>query len=250
MGEVANKMVNMDELPFTVVPKSEHVVPHVVLQQEGDTALLFRGGACQPYVIAVGYDAEVGDWSQGHYYTNLPDAAKRFELSYAPCRQDLEAVKTYVEMPERVIPTEDGGFRYIYWNGQHDGGEEHEGIAGCFEIHNVYAEDVIKCFEECGVDDFFSEITGFIHAFSQSEWCDGDHGEVFDDQLREYMFAEGYTFGAEDDVRAVVTALYDRAVEACPEMTRDGVMSAAENGVKASCDYVKQGGHGQKIEAR
>lgn len=48
----------------------------VVLQRLGRDALLFRGGAYQPFVVAHGYDERTGSWSHGNYLDTAAEAAE------------------------------------------------------------------------------------------------------------------------------------------------------------------------------
>lgn len=48
----------------------------VVLERRGPDALLFRGGAYQPFVLAHGYDGRTGEWSHGNYLDTAAEAAE------------------------------------------------------------------------------------------------------------------------------------------------------------------------------
>lgn len=48
----------------------------VVLQRLDRDALLFRGGAYQPFVVAHGYDERTGEWSHGSYLDTAAEAAE------------------------------------------------------------------------------------------------------------------------------------------------------------------------------
>lgn len=198
--------------PFADPP--DHVMPHVVLDRADTNALLFTGGKISPFVIAYGYDETSGTWSQGHYFSNLADAEKTFRLDYAPPSQDLASIKRSVEFPERVFPNDEGGFTYIYWNEQHCDVDTGEPI-GCLEIHEVTAQDVAECYEAATTGDpssyFFSEITGHIHAFTQSSWVDATYSS-FAGTFQDYLLRnDGYTFYSGDDMRCIVPMLYENA---------------------------------------
>ena len=198
--------------PFADPP--DHVMPHVVLERAGTNALLSTGGKVSPFVIAYGYDETSGTWSQGHYFSSLADAEKTFRLDYAPPSQDPDSFKRSVELPERVFPNDAGGFTYIYWNEQHCDPDTLEPI-GCLEIHEITALDVVECYEAATVgdpsQDFFSDITGYIHAFSQSSWVDATF-PTFAGAFQDYLLRnDGYTFYSDDDMRCIVPMLYENA---------------------------------------
>lgn len=72
------------KLPFKLVPEFNHAIAHVVLEMNGDNALLFRGGTTAPYIAAYGYDTQTGTWSQGHYFSDKVAAGEYYNKHYGP----------------------------------------------------------------------------------------------------------------------------------------------------------------------
>ena len=68
-----------------------------------DYVLVYRGGTCQPWVAAWGYNKEKSYWNQGHYFEKLEDAIEyiRTKKGYPNWyRMDEIATKTIDKLIE------------------------------------------------------------------------------------------------------------------------------------------------------
>lgn len=95
----------IDRAPRPGRPASPQVSPsidakgNVVLEAYGNgDAVIFRGGGFRPFVVAHGYDAETGEWSQGEYHESAwsafnsadPEVIDRWGVTWT--RQDIRDV--------------------------------------------------------------------------------------------------------------------------------------------------------------
>lgn len=67
---------------------------NIVLQKNGEDALLFMPGAVSEFCIAHGYDEQTSSWSHGSYFSSLVDAAQAFSP---------EPLETEIISPEVLI---------------------------------------------------------------------------------------------------------------------------------------------------
>lgn len=67
---------------------------NIVLQKNGEDALLFMPGAVSEFCIAHGYDEQTSSWSHGSYFSSLVDAAQTFSP---------ESLETEIISPEVLI---------------------------------------------------------------------------------------------------------------------------------------------------
>lgn len=70
----------------------------VVLERRDKDALLFRGGAYQPFIVAHGYDERSGEWSYGDYLDTAAEAVEA--LSPKAVRRTRNGARGHRE-PER-----------------------------------------------------------------------------------------------------------------------------------------------------
>ena len=74
---------------------------NIVLQKNGEDALLFMPGAVAEFCIAHGYDMETCSWSHGSYYSNLTAASMEFSPIETRSDEHAEAIDIDAEIVKK-----------------------------------------------------------------------------------------------------------------------------------------------------
>lgn len=75
---------------------------NIVLQKNGDDALLFMPGAVAEFCIAHGYDEQTCSWSHGSYYSNLTTASMDFSPVETHPDERTEAIEHIDNLMEKI----------------------------------------------------------------------------------------------------------------------------------------------------
>ena len=104
-----------------------------------DYVLVYRGGTCQPWVAAWGYNKEKSYWNQGHYFNTLEDA-----IEYIRFKQGIPNWHRMSEIASKAI----------------DGLIEDDP----YEAETYLSEEVELSYEECvyfGIDETLDMVKGY-----------------------------------------------------------------------------------------
>lgn len=75
---------------------------NIVLQKNGDDALLFMPGAVAEFCIAHGYDEETSSWSNGDYFSSLTAASMEFSLVETHLDERTEAIEHIENLMDKI----------------------------------------------------------------------------------------------------------------------------------------------------
>lgn len=82
---------------------------NIVLQKNGDDALLFMPGAVAKFCIAHGYDEQTCSWSHGSYFSNLTAASMEFSPVETHSDERTEAIEHIDNLMEKINGLESVG---------------------------------------------------------------------------------------------------------------------------------------------
>lgn len=82
---------------------------NIVLQKNGDDALLFMPGAVAKFCIAHGYDEQTCSWSHGSYFSNLSAASMEFSPVETHPDERTEAIEHIDNLMEKINGLESVG---------------------------------------------------------------------------------------------------------------------------------------------
>lgn len=82
---------------------------NIVLQKNGDDALLFMPGAVAKFCIAHGYDEQTCSWSHGSYYSNLTAASMEFSPVETHPDERTEAIEHIDNLMDKIDGLESAG---------------------------------------------------------------------------------------------------------------------------------------------
>lgn len=120
-----------------------------------------------------------------------------------------------LDMSDRVLEDECGEIVVFWWDDEHEiCGEAPSGYpaTGGFDIHRVYPEEIAKCYEEAGREEFWDELTAYFPAVGHSTWSDPSCGD-FDEVMERFVNADGWTV-TPSNAAEVADQVYARAVDA------------------------------------
>lgn len=75
---------------------------NIVLQKNGDDALLFMPGEVSPFCIAHGYDEQTCSWSYGSYFSNLTAASMEFSPVETRPDERTEAIEHIENLMDKI----------------------------------------------------------------------------------------------------------------------------------------------------
>lgn len=75
---------------------------NIVLQKNGDDALLFMPGAVAEFCIAHGYDEETSSWSNGDYFSSLTAASMEFSPVETRPDERTEAIEHIENLMDKI----------------------------------------------------------------------------------------------------------------------------------------------------
>lgn len=82
---------------------------NIVLQKNGDDALLFMPGAVAEFCIAHGYDEQTSSWSNGDYFSSLTAASMEFSPIETHPDERTEAIEHIENLMDKIDGLESAG---------------------------------------------------------------------------------------------------------------------------------------------
>lgn len=165
---------------------------NIVLQKNGDDALLFMPGAVAKFCIAHGYDEQTCTWSHGSYFSNLTAASMEFSPVETHPDERTDAIEHIDDLMDKIDSLESVGVTdadTVLADMVERADFEQTGVAA--EIFNLYTEADVAGREIIGsmfesligrsFDTFLSEATKACEKSLKSP----EVGESLDDLMEQ-----------------------------------------------------------------